>query len=120
MGVFMLANERHWTCPNCDYTHVTHTHRAHTVMHACKGLRGLRAPMVAAGTRCSMQAVERGDWVGKELVQTDATGRPYMSVVTTRDDGQDCAVLAPCATATSEDLAEALTGRSATHRPATR
>jgi hypothetical protein len=57
----------------------------------------LTAPMVPAGTRCKVEAVERGDYVGRELVQTDGEGRPWMAVVTTRDDGQDCAVLAPTA-----------------------
>jgi hypothetical protein len=54
--------------------------------------------MVPDGTRCKVEAAEREDYVGKEMVQTDGEGRPVMSVVTTRDDGQDCAVLAPCAT----------------------
>jgi hypothetical protein len=58
--------------------------------------------MVPAGTRCKVEAVERGDWVGKERVQLDGEGRPVMSVVTTRDDGQDCTVLAPSATALRE------------------
>jgi hypothetical protein len=33
------------------------------------------------------------------MVQTDAEGRPVMAVVTTRDEGEDVAVLAPCVTA---------------------
>jgi hypothetical protein len=45
-----------------------------------------------------VEAQEREDYVGKELVQTDGEGRPIMSVITTRDEGQDCAVLAPTAT----------------------
>lgn len=97
MSVFALANEHRWKCPNCTATDVTHEPRPHSRFHACRGLRGLVAPMVPAGTRCKVEAVERGDWVGKELVQVDGNGRPVMAVVTTRDDGQDCAVLAPCA-----------------------
>lgn len=97
MAVFALANERRWSCPNCSATDVTHETQPHTRFHACRGLRGLTAPMVEDGVRCKVTAVERGDWVGKELVQTDGEGRPVMAVVTTRDDGQDCAVLAPCA-----------------------
>jgi hypothetical protein len=55
--------------------------------------------MVPAGTSCKVEAVERGDYVGRETVQTDGEGRPVQSVVTTRDDGQDCTVYAPTATA---------------------
>lgn len=93
----MLANERRWACPNCHLTDVTHEHRPHTRFHSCRGLRGLTAPMVPAGTRCRVQAVERGDYVGRERVQADGEGRPFMAVTTTRDDGVDCVVLAPVA-----------------------
>jgi hypothetical protein len=98
-GVLLDPPEHRWECPNCDATHVTRTARPHTVFHACRGLRGLRAPYVPAGAKAKVQAVERGDYVGKEMVQTDGEGRPVMAIVTTRDDGQDCAVLAPCAQA---------------------
>jgi hypothetical protein len=94
-GVPLLTPERRWECPNCTDTDVTHEPRPHTRFHACRGLRGLTAPFVPAGT-----ARDREDYVGGDMVQTDGDGRPVMSVVTTRDDGQDVAVLAPCATAT--------------------
>jgi len=97
MGVFALAAERRWECPNCDLTEVTQEQQPHTRFHACRGLAGLTAPMVPAGTRCKVEAVERGDYVRGELVQTDGNGRPVMSVVTTRDDGTDAAVFAPTA-----------------------
>lgn len=100
----LLRREQYWSCPNCVLTQVTHEAGPHTRFHACRGLRGLTAPMVPAGTHCKVEAVERGDWVGKERVQTDGEGRPVMAVVTTRDDGQDCAVLAPCAVAIREDV----------------
>jgi hypothetical protein len=60
--------------------------------------------MVPAGTRCKVEAVTRGDHVGAERVQTDGDGRPVQAVVTTRDDGVDCAVLAPTAVATREEV----------------
>ena len=44
-----------------------------------------------------VEAREREDYVGHELVQTDEAGRSVMSVVTTRDDGQDAIVFAPTA-----------------------
>ena len=60
----------------------------------------MSAPFVAAGTRCKVEAFEREDWVGRDLPQVDGEGRPKMAVVTTRDNGQDAALLASCATAT--------------------
>ena len=95
-----LTPEHRWACPNCTATDVTHEPRPHTRFHACRGLRGLTAPMVPAGTDCKVEAVERGDYVGRELITVDGEGRPVMSIVTTRADGSnDCAVLAPCASA---------------------
>lgn len=99
MSVFSLASERRWECPNCTVTAVSTTPGAHTPFHPCRGLRGLQAPMVQAGIRCEVRAVEREDWIGRELVQTDGEGRPIMAVVTTRDEGTDCAVYAPTAQA---------------------
>lgn len=96
-GVVLTPPEQRWECPNCDLTQVTHQAQPHTRFHRCRGLRGLTAPMVPAGTRCKVEAIERADHVGRELVQYDGEGLPVMAVVTTRDDGQDCAVLAPCA-----------------------
>ena len=97
MTVFALAGETRWACPNCPATDVTHEAGPHTRFHNCPGLAGLSAPMVRAGVRCKVEAVERQDYVGGELVQTDGNGRPVMSVITTRDDGTDVAVYAPTA-----------------------
>lgn len=91
----------HWECPNCITRHVTNDARPHTPFHNCPGLHGLTAPLVVRGTRCKVEARVRDDYVGNEDV-TFADGRPIMSVVTTRDDGQDCAVLAPSARAFAE------------------
>lgn len=101
----LLRPEQRWVCPNCTFTDVTH-HGADAVVtrfHPCAGLKGLTAPMVPAGTRAKVEAVERGDYVGREHVQVDGDGRPVMSVVTTRDDGNDVAVFAPLAAAGRED-----------------
>ncbi len=97
MTAVLLRPEHRWACPNCEATLVTANPRM--PLHPCRGLRGLMAPFVVEGTKAKTEAVERGDYVGTELVQTDGEGRPVMSVVTTRDDGTDCAVLAPTATA---------------------
>ncbi len=88
-----------WYCPNCSFADVTHEVRPHVRFHTCLGLRGLTAPMLPLGTKAKVEAREREDYVGNEMVQTDENGRPVMSVVTTRDDGQDAIVFAPTATA---------------------
>lgn len=95
--VHLLAAERRWECPNCTLTEVTYEPQPHTRFHACPGLAGITAPMVPAGTSCKVEAVERDDYIGGEDVQYDGNGRPVMAVVTTRDDGNDVAVLAPTA-----------------------
>ena len=92
----LLAVEHHWECPNCDVQAVTHDEAL--PLHACAKFNGLTAPLVPAGTRCKVEAKEREDYLGSDTAQTDDEGHVYMSVVTTRDDGQDCVVLAPTAT----------------------
>jgi hypothetical protein len=61
--------------------------------------------MVPAGTRAKVEAIERGDYTNGDLVTRDGEGRVVMAVETTRDDGTDRAVFAPCAvaSATRED-----------------
>lgn len=90
-------------CPNCTVTSVTHLRvlpgQSAQEMHNCAGLAGIVAPMVLDGVRCKVEAVERGDWVRDEMVRYDGNGKAVMAIVTTRDDGYDCAVLAPAATA---------------------
>jgi hypothetical protein len=100
----LLAPEQRWVCPNCTATDVTHlpADAVASRFHACRGLRGLTAPMVPAGTRCKVEAVERADYTNGDMVTTDGDGRPVMAVETTRDDGNDLAVFAPCATANGE------------------
>lgn len=95
--------ETRWCCPNCDLQDVTRVAGPHSRMHACRGLKGLTAPMVEAGVKAKVVAVQREDYVGRELVTVDPeNGRPVMNVTTVRDDGQDVTVFAPCATALSD------------------
>jgi hypothetical protein len=96
----LLAVEHRWSCPNCTLEDVTRTPEPHTRFHSCAGLAGLTAPMVPAGINAKVEAVEREDYIGREMVTLDGDGRPIMRVETTRDDGTDVAVFAPCATAT--------------------
>lgn len=71
-------------------------------MHQCAGIKGLVSPLVLCGTKAKVETQEREDYVGDELVQTDADGNVIMSTVTTRDDGQDCTVYVATAQARKE------------------
>lgn len=93
-----LAVRQDWSCPNCKLATTTQGTFLPNRFHACPRLRGITAPMVIAGTSAKVEARVREDYVGSERVTLDDTGRPVMSVVTTRDDGQDVAVFAPLAT----------------------
>lgn len=95
----LLLPERHWACPNCTQTAVTHEARPHTRFHACPGLRGITAPLVEAGSDCKVVANDREDYVGEERPQL-FDGRPVMNVTTEYADGHtDVVVFAPTATA---------------------
>lgn len=97
-----LAVIQRWQCPRCGLTHQTADARPHVPMHACPRLRGLTTPFVREGQSAKVELREREDYVGGEAVQLDPEqGRPVMSVVTTRDDGQDVVVFAPTAVARS-------------------
>ncbi|MGR6922559.1 hypothetical protein ACU635_50610 [[Actinomadura] parvosata] len=67
-------------------------------------MAGLMVPLTPEGVRCDVRAVEREDYVGRELVQLDGNGRPIMAVITEREDGQDCTVYAPTAVASGEEV----------------
>lgn len=101
MSVPLLARVERWHCPNCPATDTTKGLAANAVrFHPCPGLCGLTAPLLRAAVDAKVEPVERGDYVGGELVQTDDDGRPWMAVRTTRADGSnDLAVLAPTAQA---------------------
>lgn len=102
MGVFALATEHRWECPNCGLTRTTNEPKPHTPYHHCPQLCGLAAPFVPAGTRALVRALERQDYEGREHVTRDAEGRPAFAVETVRDNGVDVAVFAPMATAFAE------------------
>jgi hypothetical protein len=93
--VLTITPVRRWYCPNCRKEDVTHEARPHSRFHTCAKLYGMAAPMVPAGTKAKVELRVREDYVGKERVTLDERGKPAMSVVTTRDNGQDVAVFAP-------------------------
>lgn len=87
-----------WFCPNCKLEDATQEERPHTRFHTCPALGMISAPMFPKGTRVKVTAREREDYIGDEtrqIVHRDANGRPIMSVVTEREDGQDVMVFAP-------------------------
>lgn len=88
-----------WYCPNCGAQDATRELRPHVRFHTCPRLRMMSAPMLRKGVKAKVEAHDRDDYVGKDIVQVDGYGRPIMSVTTTRDDGQDTIVFAPTATA---------------------
>lgn len=95
-----LAVTQEWSCPNgCRPNVRTRGAWLPNRFHTCPKLRMMTAPMVPAGTSAKVELVARQDYVGREVVTRDAEGGVPMSVVTTRDDGQDVAVFAPMATA---------------------
>lgn len=93
----ILGSELHYGCPNCTAQLKLEQLPTKPLLHPCRGLKGLMAPMVRDGIGCKVEAVERDDYIGKDLPQTDGEGRPVMSIVTTRDDGTDCQVMVPTA-----------------------
>lgn len=105
MSAVLLSHPaRHWVCPNCTNTEISYepAQIVITKMHNCKGLKGLSAPMVPEGIDCKVEAREREDYLGRDIAQTDGDGTPMMSVVTTRNNGEDCAVLASTAVNAAE------------------
>lgn len=98
--VLLEPPEHHWMCPSCPREDVTRELQPHTRMHDCPAMGGLSVPMLPAGARARLVAVEREDYIGDELVRLDNRGRPVMAVVTEHADGrQDAAVFAPTARA---------------------
>ena len=98
MSVPILSNRREWFCPNCKQEDVTHEARPHSRFHVCPKLRGLTAPMLPKGMDAKVTVHEREDYVGNEDVFRGPDGRPIMSIVTTRADGtNDAMVFAPTA-----------------------
>lgn len=94
----LLESYNDWYCPECGLT--DRTRPVPNRWHVCAKLRGLTVQMVRAGTKATITVVERQDYVANERVQLLGEGkRPVMSVVTTRDDGQDAIVFAPTALA---------------------
>ena len=104
MSTPLFETRRGWHCPNCGRSDETRNDPVvpvgggSTRLHSCPSLRGVLAPMLPDGVAAKVELREREDYVGREMVFLDPERRrPVMSVVTTRDDGQDVVVFAPTA-----------------------
>ena len=89
----MIVQE--WYCPACGKT--DQTVGKPNRFHLCPKMHGMTTPLVQKGISAKLELREREDYVGEEEVQHDDRGRPAMSIVTTRDNGQDVVVFAPTA-----------------------
>lgn len=95
-----LALHKDWVCARDCGSHAR-TFDDKLPHHRCKRMGGLMVALIPAGQKAKVEAIERQDYVGDDIVDyTD--GKVIMSTVVTRDDGQDCTAYAPCATATVE------------------
>ena len=88
-----------WECPECHLTERTRPQPPNSSrMHDCPKLHGLTAPLVRAGSDCTLVAEERGDYLRHAIQRTGDDGRPYMAVRTRHGDGrEDLAVFAEVA-----------------------
>jgi hypothetical protein len=102
MSVPLIERWIDWYCPACKLG-VRKPYRVPQPgdltfeMHICPRLGGMSSPMVVAGTRAKVTAREREDYEGGDAgnLTLDENGRPIMSIVTTRDEGEDVMVFAP-------------------------
>jgi len=98
MSVVLLDAHQDWECPNCHASERVSPPLPVNAQrwHPCPRLHGLKAPMVVAGTDCTLVAVERADYLHGDEQRTGDDGRPYMAVETRYGDGHtDLAVFAP-------------------------
>lgn len=95
-----IALHKDWVCARDCGSHAR-TFDDKLPHHRCKRMGGLMVALIPAGQKAKVEAIERQDYVGSDIVDyTD--GKVIMSTVVIRDDGQDCTAYAPCATATVE------------------
>lgn len=99
MSGILLDAWTDWECPNCPVTDRTRPLPPNAArFHTCPGLRMLTAPLIRAGTDCKVIAVQREEYLGREIQETGDDGRPYSGVQTVRADGSnDVAAFAPLA-----------------------
>lgn len=99
-----------WYCPNCTITDTT-AGLLPNRYHTCAGLHMLTAPLLREGTRATVTAEEREDYLGDDIQATGDDGRVYMAVRTTYDDHDDVAVNAGLAVGSFSDAWDAGAGQ---------
>lgn len=111
MTVLLPAVQR-WECPNCRLEETTRGKFLPNRYHSCPKI-GIFAPLLPAGTKAKVESRAPEDYIGPDPLlpipgtggkmtrahRRNAKGQTVMSVVTTRDDGQDVVVFAPTAVA---------------------
>ena len=99
-AVPLLEAWQDWCCPNgCGIAERTPALPPNASRyHVCSRLHSLTAPLVRAGTDCTVRAVERQDYLNGEIQATGDDGKPYMAIRTDYGDGSnDMMVHAPAA-----------------------
>lgn len=78
-----------WYCPNGCYAADRHTPLppGATRYHPCPRLHGLNAPLERVGSDCTVEAIEREDYLNGDGQATGDDGKAYMSVATRYADG---------------------------------
>ena len=104
MNTQIIQTITEWYCPACKREDTTLEQNPHVRLHPCPKMYGMSTPYVKKGVKAKLIALERQDYVGGEIVQTDDRGRPIMSIVTEREDGQDAIVFAPVAVGSTKEL----------------
>jgi hypothetical protein len=96
----LLLAAQEWCCPNCAAAETTPPLPPNASRyHACPGLHMLTAPLVRAGTSCTVTAEERQDYLNGDLQALGDDGIAYMAVRTTYADHEDLLVNAGLARA---------------------
>lgn len=76
-------------CPNCGYAErlPEPLPPGSSRFHNCVKLHNLSAPLVPVKADCKVEAVNRDDYLGDEIVNMGDDGKAYMAIETTHADG---------------------------------
>lgn len=95
-----------YECPNCDASCRPDRMPDKPVVHPCRGLAGLMAPMYPQGERVKVEAIARDDYEGRDIAQRDGDGNVVAAIETTREEGTDRVVLVPTAVMRRDELSD--------------
>lgn len=94
---------QHWECQHSLCTAWATTYNTQVPHHPCRYTGGLLTPLVRVNSTDHIRLVEREDYIGGETVTAWHDRTPVQAVQRVRDDGVDCSVFAPTATASTDD-----------------